>query len=479
MSRIEPETVLWAVAITLAVIASLGSAGHAILWKRDPRSAIGWVGITLTLPLFGALLYWVLGVNRVERKAVSWLAAGRRLTDVHRTAESVALPLSERNEHLVTLRRLSDTVTLRSLVGGNRVTPLVDGEQAYPEMLALIDGAKHSVHLASYIFEGDTIGTRFAEALARAGARGVEVRVIVDALGEKYSFPPIRRMLRNARNVHVARFLPLRQGTYFNLRNHRKVLIADGRVAVTGGMNIRDGHLVRSARLRDAVADLQFRVAGPVVADLQRIFLEDWFFVTGRFVESESLFPPLEPEGSAVARAIGDGPDIPMRKIHWILLGALGAARREVKIMTPYFIPDRPLLAAMGTAAMRGVEVSLLLPGMNNIPYIHWATRAYLWELLQLGIRVSWQPPPFVHSKLYLVDGAWSLVGSPNLDPRSLRLNFELALELWDESLGEGLTKHFDDAWARSTPATLAALDARRMPARLRDGIAKLLSPYL
>ena len=480
MAGIEPEIVLWVLVAVLAVASSFGAAGHAILWKRDPRSALGWVGLSLTLPFLGPLFYWLLGVNRVERKAVTWQAQGRRLTGAHRKVdEPVALPISERNEHLVPLRRLSDAVTRRSLVAGNRVTPLYDGEQAYPEMLALIDGAKESLHLASFIFEGDTIGTRFAEALARAGARGVEVRVIVDAMGEKYSFPPVRRLLRHAKNVHVARFLPLRQGPYVNLRNHRKVLIADGRVAITGGMNIRDGHLVKSAPPRDAVMDIQFRVTGPVVADLQRIFLEDWFFVTRRLEQDERLFPPLEPSGSAVARAIGDGPDHPVRKIHWILLGAIGEARREVKIMTPYFIPDRPLLAAMGTAAMRGVEVSLLLPGLNNLPYMHWASRAYLWELLQLGIRVAWQPPPFVHSKLYLVDEAWSLVGSPNLDPRSLRLNFELGLELWDESLGEQLTKHFDDAWTRSTPATLAALDARPLPSRLRDGIAKLLSPYL
>lgn len=476
---IDLETALWLFVALIALVSALGAAGHAILWKRDPRSALGWVGISLTLPIAGALLYWSLGVNRVRRKAIAWQAAGRRLTAASRAAVPVALPIGERNEHLAELRRLADRVTRSGLLPGNRISPLHDGEEAYPEMLALVDEAETSLHLSSYIFESDAIGARFADALLRAGARGVAVRVMVDAMGEKYSWPPVRNRLRGAKNVRVARFLPLRRGAYFNLRNHRKVVIADGRVAVTGGMNIRDTHLVKSTPARKAVSDLQFRVEGPVVRELQRVFLEDWFFVTGDLPDDEALFPELGAAGTAAARAIGDGPDQALRKIHWILLGALAAARREVRVMTPYFIPDRPLLSAMGTAALRGVDVALLLPGHNNLPFMDWAARAYLWELLQLGIRVAWQPAPFDHTKLFVVDGAWSLVGSPNLDPRSLRLNFELGLEVYDQSLAEHLTAHFDRRWAASTPVTAERLDARPIPVRLRDGLAKLLSPYL
>jgi len=476
---IDAETVAWILVALLAFVSAFGAAGHAILWKRDPRSALGWVGICLTLPFAGALLYYLLGVNRVRRKAVAWKISGRRLTSANRAANLAPLPIGERNEHLAELRKLTDNVTRRSLVGGNRVTPLHDGEEAYPAMLALIEEAKESVHLSSFIFEADSIGQKFAGALARAGKRGVDVRVIIDALGEKYSWPPIRALLHRSEGVQVARFLPLRSGAYFNLRNHRKLLLVDGRVAMTGGMNIRDGHLVKSSPPKDAVVDVHFRVDGPVVTDLQRVFLEDWFFVTGELLDRESLFPLLEPTGSATARSIGDGPDHEMRKIHWMLLGALAAARRDVRIMTPYFIPDRPLLAAMGAAALRGVNVTLLLPGLNNLAYMKWASQAYLWELLQVGIRVGYQPPPFVHSKLFLVDGAWSLIGSANLDPRSLRLNFELGVEVFDEVLAESLSRHFDACWARSTPLSLQALESRSLGERLRDGIAKLASPYL
>jgi cardiolipin synthase len=162
-----------------------------------------------------------------------------------------------------------------------------------------------------------------------------------------------------------------------------------------------------------------------------------------------------------------------------VVLGALACARRRVQIMTPYFIPDRALTAALVCAALRGVEVSLLLPAATDLIFMHWATRAYLWEVLPFGVRVRYQPPPFVHTKLLLVDDLWSLVGSANLDPRSLRLNFECDLEVYDAATTGVLARHFEESFARSRAVTLEEVDGRSLAARLRDGTAKLLSPYL
>jgi cardiolipin synthase len=160
-------------------------------------------------------------------------------------------------------------------------------------------------------------------------------------------------------------------------------------------------------------------------------------------------------------------------------MGALACARERVWIMTPYFIPDRPLISALATTALRGVEVTLVVPGRNNLPYVDWATRAYLWELLQLGIRVFYQPGPFVHTKLLLVDGVWSLVGSANLDPRSLRLNFEFNLEVYDAAFAAGLEERFLTAIAVSREVTLEEADGRPFVQKVRDASAKLFSPYL
>jgi cardiolipin synthase len=481
MAGAHVEWVLYSVAAVLAAGLSALSAGHALLWKRDPRATLGWIGICLTLPLFGPLLYAMFGVNRVRRTALEWQARGRRLpggSAAFRAAPPV-LPTGSGTEHLAELRSLADRVTHRSLVGGNAIAPLHDGEAAYPEMLAAIASAKHSVHLSTYIFDGDRTGREFVDALHRAAVRGVEVRVLVDGLGEKYSSPMARHLFPFGTPVRIARFLPLRNGAYLNLRNHRKILVVDGRIAFTGGMNLGDRHLVTRPSRRGPVSDVHFRVEGPVISDLQKIFLEDWFFATGDFRDDERFFPPLPDAGAAAVRAIDDGPDERLRKIHWVVMGALSCASSRVRIMTPYFIPDRSLLAALGTTALRGIEVDLLLPGRNNLPFMHWAARDYLSELLPYGIRVRYQPPPFVHSKLLLVDGLWSLIGSANLDPRSLRLNFELDLEIYDPALAKKLGDRFDERFAASRPVTLEELERRRLPVRIRDGAAKLFSPYL
>lgn len=476
------DHILWGLLIAATVGLALFSAGHALLFKRDPRAALGWIVISLALPLAGPFLYWTMGINRINRRARHWLESGRRLTGwasfPEGRGEEAAQTLPFGGEHLRELRALADRVTRFPLLSGNRIVPLQNGENAYPAMLAAINGASDSVHLSTYIFDGDRTGRSFTDALQSAAARGVEVRVIVDSLGEKYSRPTARRLLKGSR-VRLGRFLPLRQGGYVNLRNHRKILVVDGRTAFTGGMNIGDRHMTVGGATAAPVVDLHFMVEGPVVADLQRVFLGDWHFVTGEILDDPRLFPPLTPAGPALVRAVSDGPEKEFRRLHLIIMGALACARQRVLIMTPYFIPDRPLVAALATTALRGVEVTLVLPARNNLPFVHWASRAYLWELLQQGIRVYYQPPPFVHTKLLLVDGVWSLIGSANLDPRSLRLNFELDLEVYDREFTGLMERDFMATVARSGETTLAEMDGRPLPERLRDCTAKLFSPYL
>lgn len=492
VSRGAIELTLWIVAALLSMILSAVSAGHALLWKRDPRATLGWIGICITLPILGPMLYATFGVNRVRRTALLFLEQGRlrrgafaekaRKRQAARDAgaiEAEVLASAIVEQALPDLRALADRVTRRTLIAGNRIEPLHNGEAAYPAMLAAIADARHSIHLATYIFDSDAAGKRFIEALDSASRRGVEVRVLVDGMGEKYSWPTARSSFPPGSKVKIGRFLPLRQGAYLNLRNHRKILVVDGALAFTGGMNLSDRHLAGVESRSGPVHDLHFKVSGPVVTDLQKVFLEDWFFATRELHEDDHLFPELADVGPSTVRCIADGPDEPARKIHWILMGALACARKSVSIMTPYFIPDRSLLTALGTASLRGVDVRILLPGENNLPFMHWATRSYLWELIPYGIRIRYQPPPFVHTKLLLVDGVWSMIGSANMDPRSLRLNFELNLEVYDPELAGRLGAHFDENFARSSEVTLASLDARSLPARLRDGAAKLLSPYL
>jgi cardiolipin synthase len=418
-----------------------------------------------------------MGVNRIYHRARRWQReAGELPLWPSRSKDPVSAPLPADLAYLRELRRLSDRVVSTPLAPGNSIDPLENGEEAYPAMLAAIGGAVSSVHLCTYIFDGDGAGRRFTECLKKAAARGVEVRVIVDSLGEKYSSPTARKLLKGS-GVQFRSFLPLRPGGYLNLRNHRKILVVDGILAFTGGMNIGDRHLMQGPKPQ--VKDLHFRVMGPAVADLQRTFLEDWRFAKGEHLAGGRYFPELHPAGSALVRAVSDGPDKDFRKLHWIILGALSCARKRVAIVTPYFIPDRPLIAALATAALRGVSITLVLPGKNNLPFVQWASRAYLWELLQLGVRIFSQPPPFVHTKFMVVDGSWSLIGSANLDPRSLRLNFEFNLEVYDRHFAALLEARCAVAISVSREITQAELDGRSLPIKLRDGTAKLFSPYL
>ncbi|MGE3259896.1 MAG: phospholipase D-like domain-containing protein [Geobacter sp.] len=463
-----------------ALVCGLWAAGHALLHKRDPRSALVWVTLSLTVPLLGALAYWLLGINRITRRARRWQRRRRLLHhgdhSVPRGPSTVALPAQF--SHLSDLVALGDRVARNRLLDGNRIEPLENGEGAYPVMLAAIHAARETINLSSYIFDGDGVGRGFVDALAAAARRGVAVRVLVDALGERYSTPTARQALAGS-GVDLRLYLPLSQGPFINLRNHRKLLIIDGSTAFTGGMNIRSRHCIQQSVLHEATRDLHFRVQGPVVADLQRIFLEDWQFVSGELPTDPRLFPPLAPCGSAVVRAIGDGPDRAFRKLEWIVMGALSVARQRVRIMTPYFIPDRPMIVALTTAALRGVEISLVLPGHTNLPFVAWASRASYWELLKNGIRIFEQPAPFSHTKLFQVDDCWTLIGSANLDTRSLRLNFELNLSVFDLPFSAAIGRYFDQALASSRQVTLAEVDGRPLPIRLRDGVARLFSPYL
>ncbi len=469
---------LWEVLWGFVVALSIASAAHALLHKKDPRAALGWIVLCLVLPGIGAIFYWLLGVNRIKTRARSWQEEGRiSFWQDSGISDSGVSPVELLpRKQLLSLHRLSDTVTRRPLAAGNVIEALHNGEECYPAMLEAIAGARRSVFLCTYIFDSDETGRRFAEALRQAADRGIEVRVIVDALGERYSLPVVRRYLKGSR-VKVARFLPLLTGgLHLNLRNHRKLLVIDNSVGFTGGMNIGDRHLAARNDPR-RVVDIHFRIRGPVVSHLQEAFLEDWHFCTREARPPDPPPPPVA--GGALCRGISVGPNEDYESLTWIFIGVLNCARKKVRIMTPYFIPDRSLVFAINAASLRGVEVEIILPQKNNLPFLAWATHSYLWELLRYGTRIFFQPPPFVHSKILMMDGHYSLIGSANIDPRSLRLNFEFNLEVYDVGFTESLVRHFDEVRARSRETTLSQMDARPLPVKMRDGFAKLFSPYL
>ncbi len=461
------------------LMACLLASGHALLHKRDTRAATIWIAVIWTLPALGPLLYLVLGVNRIRRRAVK---LGIHKTVSRDVPENLGEPQEAGAEHLKMLARVVGRVVERPLTPGNKIQPLLNGDETFPAMLAAIESAKKSISLVSYIFDNDPTGKQFVAALSRAVKRGVEVRVLVDAAGTRYSFPPITWKLRHAK-IPFARFLPSslfqpwRVAT-INLRNHRKVLVIDGQIAFTGGMNIRHGNVL-AEKPKSPVQDLHFRVAGPVVTRLQEAFVNDWAFTTGEILDGELWFPELKESGNVIARVITDGPDADYDKLRWTLLAALTEAQTSIQVITPYFLPDTALVTALNLAALRGVRVDIILPAKNNLPPVHWASRSLWWQVLQRGCHLWLTPPPFDHSKLMIVDGHWVLLGSANWDARSLRLNFEMNVECYGREFADEMELVIQKKLHGAHEVTLAEVDARTVPGKLRDAIARLFSPYL
>jgi cardiolipin synthase len=252
----------------------------------------------------------------------------------------------------------------------------------------------------------------------------------------------------------------------------------DGRVGFTGGMNIRDGHMLQ-LRPPHPVQDLHFRIEGPVIQHLAQAFADDWQFTTREPLGGEAWLPELRPAGEVYARGIADGPDEDFEKARLVVLGALACAHRSVDIVTPYFLPDAGLITALTVAAMRGVRVRILLPRVNNQVLVHWAATAQLWQVVKRGCSVYYTEPPFDHTKLMLVDNGWALIGSSNWDARSLRLNFEFDVECYSDQFTATLSRLVERKLASAREISAAELDGRSLPVRLRDGIARLAAPYL
>ena len=457
---------------------------HAVMRKRDTRAAIAWTGLAWLAPFVGSFAYCVLGINRIERRATKLGLSEALQTrvgfspsdqDLQEAASSVkAFP------NLAGLAELGAALSGKALTPGNSVECLSDGDQTYPAMIEAIDGAKHSVGLLSYIFDSDRAGDAILEALLRARSRGVEVRVLVDHVGARYSNGSMVKRLKQA-GIEAASFLPtrlFRLPVFANLRNHRKIMVVDGAVGFTGGTNIREAHWLALDPPKPTQC-LHFRLQGPVVAHLQEVFVTDWAFTTGERLSGEAWFPEPERSGSVWARGITHGPDEDFETLAKVIFAGLAVARDRVRIVTPYFLPDQRLNEALAVAALRGVDVEIYVPSDNNMPIINWASAAQLGLIVQHGCRVFVTKPPFDHTKLMLVDTAWALIGSTNWDPRSLRLNFEFNVECYDSALASALHKIVDRKAEGAREITLEILKARRFSTRLRDGMARLLSPYL
>jgi cardiolipin synthase len=471
--------VFWAVALALVPL--------VLVRRKEPSSTIAWILALVFLPAVGTLLFLLFGRDRVR-----WPAKRKRELDAVVRAQVAeardhpddaarkSTPPASRLERA--LFKVGARLTHQSATGGNKVDVLTDGNATYDAIGAAIDGARHHVHAQYYLIRDDATGRWFRDRLIAAAQRGVTVRLLVDGFG---CFPlgaAWHRPLRRA-GVKVGVFLPMRSVLLqpINLRNHRKIVVVDGSIAFTGGFNVGDeyrGQMAGIGRWRD----VHLRIEGPAAAELQRVFFQDWAFATSEPIAAQDYFPKLQnTSGDATVAIVPSGPDTRSESIHRLFFSAIAGAEREVLVTTPYFVPTESLLVAMEVAAMRDVDIKLVLPmpeRSNHAVTTH-AGRSFYTPLLESGVGVLEYERGMVHAKTLVADRQVSFVGSANMDLRSFRLNFEVHALVHDPTTAAALCGAFADYEVASRRIDAATWHARSWRLKLKEGAARLVSPLL
>ena len=443
-----------------------------------PSSRIAWILGILFVPYIGALTALVFGVNHVKRHAIGKQKAKQRIDEQLPDPPDVGPP--DVPQHLADLYRLAQRMGHEPLVPGNDIQLLPETQEAFKHIEAVIRGAQQSLSIAFYIWRSDRIGTQLRDAIIDRAQAGVKVRFLYDGIGSMWLSDRFLKPMTDA-GVQVARFLP---GRYFwarwsiNLRSHRKIVVADGRVGFTGGMNIGDEYLGRSAAY-GYWRDTQIQVRGPAASRLQQIFAADWYYATGEALTDPALFPIDEHQGTAAVQVLSDGPDRVESLFHTLLFTAISNARQQVTLSTGYFVPTDSLLDAMSSAARRGVKVRLLTAGKNTYFYTLLAGRAYYAELLEAGAEVYEYQKGLFHAKVVVIDRRWWLVGTPNLDMRSLTLNFENAVTGFAPEVADALERQFEADLPDACQIDAATWSDRGNWRRLGEEFCRLFAPVL
>lgn len=450
-----------------------------VLQKREPAATLSWIFSLAALPYLGLLVYWLLGPQRIRRQR---LRRGRARAGMEEQY-GVVCPIDADCSELALLGQASTGIAPSS---ATRSELLIDGAATYAALHEAIAAARDHVHLEYYIFEPDRTGQQLRDALVERARAGIRVRLLLDAVGSSH-LP--RRFLSSLLEAggELAWFHPSRltqpfQRPWLNLRTHRKIVVVDGRIGFTGGINVTDEE--NDALRRDAYRDLHLRLEGHVVRSLQMVFVEDWLYASGQSSDAldvRRLWPhdmPGRRDGSIAAQVISSGPDSSLEAIHRLHVGAIHEARRRVWLATPYFVPGEAARMALTSAALAGLDVRVLVPRVSDSRFVTWAARSYFDELLSAGVRVFEYGPRMLHTKALLTDDDLALIGSANFDYRSFRLNFEVSMLFHDAGMNAAL----EQVLAHDLAEASEVLPPRRgsfWRQRLPEAFARLASPLL
>jgi len=463
---LRPHLAFWGGLLWVAYL--LWLAGWIVLQKREPVATLSWIMSLALLPVLGLLIYHFFGPQRIHRHRVKRRVARARVEHVERGPR-----LADESSPLMQLAQASCGFPPSS---SEQVQLLVDGAATFDALVAAIADARHHVHMEYYIFDPDGTGSRVRDALTERARAGVKVRLLLDAVGSSGTSHKFLAPLREAGGevffFHRFRLRRLWRPR-LNLRCHRKIVVIDGRVGFTGGINISDTE--NPAARRDAFHDLHLRLDGEAVRWLQLAFIEDWVYASGRVPKEPEQWPVLA-AGPIRTQVLPAGPDSPMETIHRVMVTALQHSRERVWLATPYFVPGEAARMALTSAALRGLDVRLLVPRRSDSALVSAAARSYFDELMSCGVRV-FEYPHMLHSKALLVDADTCVLGSSNFDNRSFRLNFELCVLFVNGGVAGALEKIMQRDWESAREVT----GPRQLPfwSRLGEASARLLSPLL
>lgn len=471
-----------AYSIGVAAVHTLGviNAAHAVMQVRSSRGAIAWSISLITFPWLALPLYWILGRNHffgyqeAMRRAYSQHHGHIYTTYRQLKAYQVTLP-----EPLAALDQLARTVTPIAFSAGNAVELLIDGKQTYAAMLAAISAAKEYILLQSYTINDDAIGQVFQQALIERAQQGVRIYLLYDEIGSKAISQRYIHGLRQY-GIRVSAFHTTKgRGNRFqlNFRNHRKILIVDGTTAFVGGLNIGDEYLGKVAKL-SPWRDTHIQLAGPSVQALQSSFLGDWYWATGHLLEV-SWQVQTHPEMNATALMLPSGPADSLPVCQLFLIQVINLAQSRLWIASPYFVPDESVLAALKLAALRGVDVRIILPSHADHRFVYLCSFAYYTELQSVGIQLYRYKEGFMHQKILLVDDAIAAVGTVNLDNRSFFLNFEVMGFITHAQLIQSVTAMLEQDFKASMRIDLEDYQRRPLWFRLVVKVSRLLAPIL
>ncbi|MCE2791664.1 MAG: cardiolipin synthase [Planctomycetota bacterium] len=469
-------------------ILRLGFSLHVIIRPRPLNISLAWLMLILLFPVIGTFIYLLLGENRLDRKRAAWVKSLRHQYQYWKSRQA-AFNFREWTDEHSDSAQLSRMIFLASdalPLSGNRVQLLTTADEVFARMIADIDAAVESCLLEYYIWEVGGQADQLMERLAMAARRGVRCQVLVDAIGSSGFLQSQQRQNLAAAGVEIQSALPtgiLRSLLYrFDLRLHRKLVVIDGRLGYTGSQNMADPKLFKSGLGIGQWVDAMVRLEGPAVDALLMVFAEDWQFESTKVIcpsTPEQQAPPPQARGTSIVQVVPSGPGIDSEGITQILLNAIYSADRQLTLTTPYLVPDESLLRALISAARRGVDVTVIIPKRVDSRLVRLASRPALRELTETGVRIARYGPGMLHTKSITIDGECSFFGSLNLDPRSIHLNFEIMLAIYDEAFTGDLLKLQQEYLNHSELLLPGELSPGNLASQFAESAARLLSPLL